>query len=101
MPPAKKKAKLDHGPDLSWINTEVTRVEEITPTHRRRAAGLTNIQTCKFSPFPPPGGDGIAESSSAAAARTKSDAGCTAKACKGSIRCYNHLGVDQVSYLIL
>ena len=44
MPPAKKRQRVEA--DFSWVNTSVTRPEDILPSHRLRAAGLHMSLPC-------------------------------------------------------
>ncbi|WVQ80125.1 hypothetical protein IAT38_002226 [Cryptococcus sp. DSM 104549] len=82
--------------DWDWVGTEVHSASDITPQHRRRAAGLVGGDVCPFSLSPP-----TPAKANGAAGKTPSKgkdvAGkCKANTCKGSYMCYNHLGVDKL-----
>ena len=88
---ASKKVTDSH--DLSWVGTEVHSVDGITPLHRRRAAGLVDQPHCairwqKAKTVSSLGDDDI---------RIIEGPVCSPARCKGRVRCYNHLGADQVS----
>ncbi|EIW65966.1 hypothetical protein TREMEDRAFT_11865, partial [Tremella mesenterica DSM 1558] len=75
--------------DWSWVGTEVLKVEDITPLHRRRAAGLEGATQCPIrwqhdtseivKPIEITNGEK-----------------CTPARCRGKVKCYNHLGAEEV-----
>ncbi|WOO83634.1 Ubiquitin carboxyl-terminal hydrolase 48 [Vanrija pseudolonga] len=88
-------------PDWSWAGREVKRIEEITPEHRRRAAGVApdqRLSTCRF----------VVDAASREATATVNDGNssdsslvflkeetCTLKKCKSNPWCLNHLGAKE------
>jgi len=82
-------------PDWSWVGTEVETADQITPLHRRRAAGLVGGVQCPFSfrQFNGEAEDGIEVTK---VIRSVKDTSCSDKKCKYWHRCYNHLGAEKV-----
>ncbi|KAK4687825.1 hypothetical protein P7C73_g2281, partial [Tremellales sp. Uapishka_1] len=93
---AKQKAGKKSLQDWSWVGSEVKSVDQITRLHQLRAAGLHGGNQCpvNLSTFVDlTSKDG--EASEDEIQITK-DTRCTAKRCKSSPWCYNHLGAEQV-----
>ncbi|WWD17001.1 hypothetical protein CI109_101437 [Kwoniella shandongensis] len=78
--------------DWVWVGTEVQTPDQITPLHRRRAAGLAGGKICSFDLTPPV----QTTKGEKGKGTTGKDATCRPKACKCCPRCYNYLGADQV-----
>jgi ubiquitin carboxyl-terminal hydrolase 48 len=72
-------------PDWSWVGTEVKTAQEITPEHRRRAAGLVGGKSCRYQYGDKADGFEVKDSQ------------CSEKRCKGNPRCLNYLGAEEVS----
>ncbi|WWC62222.1 uncharacterized protein I303_104817 [Kwoniella dejecticola CBS 10117] len=91
-------------PDWSWI-PNITSPDDITPQHRRRAAGLGDLIPCPLGysfETVPKGGEGNddeileVDKLGKEKAPVKKVNGCTRKGCKNNPRCYNHLGAVAI-----
>ncbi|WWC69883.1 uncharacterized protein I206_103826 [Kwoniella pini CBS 10737] len=94
-------------PDWSWIE-DVSSPDEITPDHRRLAAGLGHLLPCPFnytSDKPQESRDDQSDDeifevdskgNSKSKAVIKKVQGCAKKGCKNNPRCYNHLGAEAI-----
>ncbi|KAK8864689.1 hypothetical protein IAR55_001941 [Kwoniella newhampshirensis] len=91
---AKKANGKRNGPyDWEWVGTEVHAADQITPLHRRRAAGLVGGKICSFDLTPP---TLLKTDRSKGSKTTGKDNSCRPKTCKGNPTCYNYLGANQV-----
>jgi ubiquitin carboxyl-terminal hydrolase 48 len=109
MPPKKPLKKRETTSDWDWVGTEVTRVEDITPQHRKRAAGLIGGEPCtpRYLPINPPShtldyDDAISVTASDASIKfvkevAKGDVECSQKRCRGWHLCLNYLGGEEVT----
>jgi len=90
MPP-KKKQRLKN--DYDWVDS-VPDASRITDHHRRCAAGLVGHLQCPYvhSPAMPRS----ARSDTGSDVVVTKDDNCKAGRCKRNVRCYNHLGVEEV-----
>ncbi|KAL7425154.1 hypothetical protein Q5752_000842 [Cryptotrichosporon argae] len=83
-----KPGRRQPDPDWSWVGTEARTAADITPEHRRRAAGYLNPSgagpACRYwlTEYEADGLYGLG----------KAKKGCGAKKCLEWPRCYNHLG---------
>jgi len=90
---AKGKGKTVQG-DWEWVGIAARTVDEITPLHRRRAAGLARVKACPPRYTEEKDGN-VTEDS----VKLVGDNTCGKARCKKRIQCYNHLGIEEVSYL--
>ncbi|ORY26328.1 hypothetical protein BCR39DRAFT_541321 [Naematelia encephala] len=89
MPAKLKRRQLQQ--DWSWVGTDVSKVEDITPEHWRRAAGLVDVERC---PFP------LQHARKAFEVYEERhfslDSKCTASRCRRWPGCLNHLGAEEL-----
>ena len=91
MPLKSGKSRASNA-DWSWAGTEVQNPDQITEHHRRRAAGLVGGSSCPYR-FQ----QSIdTKDQSDDSIKVIKDSTCTARRCRGSHLCYNHLGAEQV-----
>jgi ubiquitin carboxyl-terminal hydrolase 48 len=102
MPP---KSIARAAQDWSWVGAEAATIADITPEHRRRAAGLVGLCACPSrvegttttTAEPPAEDEQMKEEKEEDQSKDAAPASqCGPKKCRTNPRCYNHIGGKEV-----